>query len=1150
MNVKEPYVRIRTSDETVRTTVASSDLTVALVIQSATGPIEDTLIQSKTDLLNLYSFNSDVVDTDHITFKTAAKLLQFTPIRVARACKSNIKSGRTDTNKVIYANETYDPFTYDEQVVFNNNLVPATGEVFITYGGGSIESFNGYSLSEVVDYLNNDSQATWLVDESLLSEGSISFNTVTPGVKVEGDGINVSTVSGNVLNLSNNSSYTGNAVYMGGYSYVGSSNLNTTGSYLGSVVTVPGRNLTYQDYLINFQDLLEVNNDYSQIAWNYLKGSLTLLNTSSVDYSLAQNDLISLNDNILSLIDDNGIMNSFELLSIGHSYRIINNIINYNGYRYYFNKPESELTPSYTSNSENYILFKVSEGKAVKGNDSYYYDILSENIYNLPVSGAKVTVNINEVTYNVINNSGTYEVVIGSNSYPIVQGEGTEFFYDVNDTYYYGNVDSTSNPTSITVKKARTNISLYDSNLSNYIYEYTLDSVKYYGVGDYVDPDYVESLTMDEITFQFYTIDNLNQKNIVAKGEGYLAKDIDENTILNVKPRNYKIISVNLEEGDVGGYPEGDPKRTAIRILNGLNYYLNTTEFSLNSNSSSFILSNSNLSFESRYSRNISIINSSGSNITSTQTNFSINSQDLVNYTLSVSSIDSQKLSNIYFSVQPQLKNSEGNWENTPDFRTFYIGNYSTENPNEELIRLTTASLNFGEWKHTLINSLKNYYNVVEKSDGFLILGDGATKWLFNLGRYQSVNFNKWTMDVFEDEYESSLNEAHFVIFNRFPSTKAESSFTLIQNTSDDEIYSLELKHGLISKTYDISFVENKVDGYGRQLFYDRVNNLSRYFYMISLNGGLPTSISYVPKVIFGNEIYVGEASSSDFVNALDSFIWSTNGVYYNILSDGGYVNSSYASALANKAIELYSIAMISMPPNLTDIEQIKEYRTATGIDTWHAFFTSQWGKDTTIGEFTALINKHVNLIERIITNKRAGMEFAPTFHKLNGVVSGTCTLYFNKKSDRESLLSNQINVVNKDLRNNTEFYIQAFTAQTKLSDLTELHNAMMVNAGAHQLDTILDQFIGQFNTADTRSTVVSASTSALNKRLFANQQYHPNEIKVVCDSTNNSEEDIESHTLYTDLYYKFEQSIWYVEAWQKVVSLSKDLSDIGNPGT
>jgi len=144
--------------------------------------------------------------------------------------------------------------------------------------------------------------------------------------------------------------------------------------------------------------------------------------------------------------------------------------------------------------------------------------------------------------------------------------------------------------------------------------------------------------------------------------------------------------------------------------------------------------------------------------------------------------------------------------------------------------------------------------------------------------------------------FNELINNAGLIVVSKYTNKENILRYKIDIHEDDPEIYTLTLIRKSSTESYDISFVPNKVNSYGENIYYTYVNdedNGSKDFYIFRENEDL-TNLppDHYESPLFGGEVLVTEATTSDFIIAYERFREKL-GVYYDILFDAGYSNIS-----------------------------------------------------------------------------------------------------------------------------------------------------------------------------------------------------------------------------------------------------------------
>ena len=518
--------------------------------------------------------------------------------------------------------------------------------------------------------------------------------------------------------------------------------------------------------------------------------------------------------------------------------------------------------------------------------------------------------------------------------------------------------------------------------------------------------------------------------------------------------------------------------------------------------------------------------------------------EEINSYSISGSETNSEstKIMNTWVKVQTYSVDSSTGTNSYSSKYCFYVGNYSSNDPDEDVIRLSSVALTYKQWLAKFRKAIGDLMNTTNSENGITIYDYDS-----NEERSLTVNAdgNLATPSVLERDLSLNNHNGSFAIINRGPSKTRIYKYSLVMSEDDPEIYTLTLNNNGSTTDYTISFVGDKLDNYGRNVFYSYVNEISSNtcFTIIRLNEDKVPGSSTVSE-LFGNEVPIAEPEADDYVSAFQRYRKFT-GIYYDFFFDGGVVSPIIGKAIASLGQELYTEALISLP-DIKDTAQLILYRNSLGIDHFEGRLAAPVVPDTTIGEYVTYVPANVYYLERVFLNRAAGKEFAPVFWITNGVMNLPPKYkYDDKEKDREPLIRSQINCIIWDDARQLAYSSLDLSMQKADTTISNCNNVRMINCSAHVMDYLMNDFIGTFNNDKTRNKVVSTATYQLNSRLVTNQEYAPEAIRVVCNLTNNPVEVQENRELVVDVWFKFRDGIREVKVYQKIYKLSQNFDEV-----
>lgn len=482
--------------------------------------------------------------------------------------------------------------------------------------------------------------------------------------------------------------------------------------------------------------------------------------------------------------------------------------------------------------------------------------------------------------------------------------------------------------------------------------------------------------------------------------------------------------------------------------------------------------------------------------------------------------------------------------EASPQITIFYNGTYpKAQQPGETLVRISSAKLTYLQFYNELVASMKTKYNLAPITGGIAIYeyDTGCTYDIKDSGIFESPYTYK------EKDYTELLEKSALIVVSKYVSNDNICKFTIEVDEDDPELYNLKLTRKSNSTDYVISFNPSKTDGYGIARFYTYVNdedNGSRDFYLFRLNESdqnVPDNKVVSP--LFGSEVMLLKAGVTDYKIAYERFEEFT-GIYYDFIFDAGYANTSVANCISNLCQKIYALGILTCP-DIYDYNQLITYRQSIGVDHWSSVLQAPRTPDTTLGEYVIDMSPGCQYLQRIILNKNGGKEFAPCFWFTNGSVTLKPKYKYLKKDVQKALVNQQISPIIWDRARQQAYFCLDLTTQSADSSLSDANNVRMINVMAHLCDNIAQGYIGRYNDEATRNEFVAALDLAIRTRMINNQQYKPDDYRIICNETNNPVEQIELRNLIVDILVKFRPGIRYVKVYQKVYKLSQDLSAV-----
>lgn len=463
----------------------------------------------------------------------------------------------------------------------------------------------------------------------------------------------------------------------------------------------------------------------------------------------------------------------------------------------------------------------------------------------------------------------------------------------------------------------------------------------------------------------------------------------------------------------------------------------------------------------------------------------------------------------------------------------FYVGNTMPSIVDCYRIRLSKDPVTFSEFKSLFESSLSSY--VTDSGmyqNRFSFLSDFEVE-------AQGIEFTKST----EKQYTS----AQFAAIQKFSTT--ENSFMVKYERLDDyvdyEVYNLTLGYKDDSMSWDISFNKAAVDGYGRALYFDRVKY--PYIDIVKLDG--TGMLEALDTYKWGREIKPKEVTTADYVEAINKLNELEN-VWFDAIWDCGKTHPSISIAADAMANKLYMLNMVSLPIeyeyNPSGYQKLKEYASNLALDSrWSRIV---WAKVRTgnVGNFAFEVNGSGLALRALIQNYAGGStEFCAQMGVNYGKLEGE-HLILPKKADRDELIDKfRIATVKGDGSTYPYHINDNTTTQSFKSSYSEEQNVRMSVALSHGLDRIFYTFLGLKNDFFTRDKLKQQFSDFIETRCVRNQIFSLDGYLVICDRSNNSDEDIAQNILTAEVFVKYPKAIKYGRLYINTMPL-----DSGNKTT
>lgn len=492
------------------------------------------------------------------------------------------------------------------------------------------------------------------------------------------------------------------------------------------------------------------------------------------------------------------------------------------------------------------------------------------------------------------------------------------------------------------------------------------------------------------------------------------------------------------------------------------------------------------------------------------------------------------------------------------DFTYYYYT--STDANNKDYIRFAFLYLTVGNylyWSGTMPDSftVPSGKTAVKMSNKALNKEEFISALYLNLyitqniGMYKNsfvnaaeltIDYDNTVLDVVSSVVTQNTTE-QFAIVQKFPSKDAIFQFSYEKDSENEDIIDLHLnfKTGSVTEDWTMSFVPGVANGYGVDQWYTRVE--SDNFKVVSLTkqgeyGELEDSFV---SGYFGDSIGVPDYNVQFMKDAMQTIPNYEDGVFYDVVSDAGIVESGLGTVLENLASDLHSVYPASLDPAATNKKDIADYVGAANFKLYNTRLLAAGDRVSIAGFSKEMPGSYKLILQLLAAFRNKANEFAPNFDKNHGRVGVANPIHTWMKEDREYLLDYKVETL-KGGTDGSPYINDNVTAQSSKSYMSEEQNVRMTNTAVHIMEEFVDAYKAEFNTKETRTAVQDGANDRLQARLFRGKKYVPAMYRAVCDETNNPTKVIEDGYLVVDLYASFTPAIKWIRVNHYIVPLSQ----------
>jgi len=435
------------------------------------------------------------------------------------------------------------------------------------------------------------------------------------------------------------------------------------------------------------------------------------------------------------------------------------------------------------------------------------------------------------------------------------------------------------------------------------------------------------------------------------------------------------------------------------------------------------------------------------------------------------------------------------------------------------------------------VTSLSDVEAWLKASSEFEVASLTVTATHFEAVLWYTESFNltdgtNFTIAFSNESTPVDLSTTPFLIVPNSPFSTDEMSVEIVLGTG--AIHTLIVN----SEEYLFSLTVGTADEFGRIVYIDYINDLIDIPFTIEVLDDT-VALSALTETSFGATLLDANTMDDLFnlTTAIDLLV-DQEEYRFDMMSAFGHTTVQYTSLLNNRCGDVGAFQYASIPSGITSVSQIKNYVASTNIDSKRTCFISSSERNISLLGFEFILAGGVWATIKAAQNRIAGKEFAPMFSKNHAIIPVAKLTKVFTKTERESLLDDNINSITYRRDENIYYINDNRTKQVAKNMFSEDQNVRISNKIIKDLEIIYEQFLGQLNTPKTRADV-EQSTKDYFRLNITSLEYGINDFIVQCDDENNPTLLIEQNKLAVRVAVKYNRSIKFVEVLNQAYALS-----------
>lgn len=423
-----------------------------------------------------------------------------------------------------------------------------------------------------------------------------------------------------------------------------------------------------------------------------------------------------------------------------------------------------------------------------------------------------------------------------------------------------------------------------------------------------------------------------------------------------------------------------------------------------------------------------------------------------------------------------------------------------------------------------------------------MMFSEGNEPYVVDADNQANVHLNV----AIEDATPTTIN-LNNILFSIYPTNPASSNvYGINLKPVTETIFELTLTEGEKSNTFMVSLIADQTDNSGNNIYIERLNAMDINF-GVSVNEDYEYSEDdYDSLEDFYYSLRIGAPFANSFgdsgldISACKQISCITKGLYaledqdqfdITYLATFGETNSQFVRAYMTVGKANNWFTSIDVPYNATNTNSIRAHFDNLPDDS-NAIAVGPFDKNVGLTGWGFYLAPSTLYFEKVMANRATNKEYAPVFDETYGVINYTNPVCSLDKSDRKHLLNlaKPVNFMVYNRESNVRYFNNNLTHQSMRNIVSEENIRRAINEIKRVTPSIVKKYKGKMNTTSTRASVKSDIESWMRSKFIGTNYDLIVEYQVICDSTNNTVDVINSSQLAITIKVRLQGSIKYID--------------------